>query len=206
MISNLKFKISNSRGFTLVELVVVLSVFSIIIASVATIFVSIVQHQRRILADQEVISQVSYAKEYMSRALRSAVKDASGDCLFDGESNYPGYIYLPTHYNATTNDYEGIKFITKDNVCQEFFFDRDDGLLKEVKNGGQPLALMSDKFDIQYVIFAINGDKEMYGASQDDLIQPRVTFVLEIGGDINEGVLGKTFQTTVSQRNLNLSE
>ncbi len=187
------------------ELVVVLALFMLIMSVVVNMFTSIVQQQKRILAEQELLNQVSYVQEYVSRAVRSAVKDAAGDCLFDNENSYAGYIYLLTHYHGELGVYEGIKFITKDNICQEFFVDSADGLLKEIKNGGSPQNILSAKFNLQHAIFIINGDKEIYGATASDARQPRVTMVIDVKNQ-TEGNPDKVFQTTVSQRNLNIPE
>jgi prepilin-type N-terminal cleavage/methylation domain-containing protein len=172
-------------GFTLVELVVVLALFMLIISVTVGMFISIVQHQKRILSQQDLLSQMSYVQEYMSRSLRSAARDAAGDCLFDGQTSYPGSIYLLTHYNQERGMYQGIKFISKDNVCQEFFLDSGDGLLKEIKDGGAPQAMVSGKFTMSSAVFIVG-----------DTSQPRVTMAFTIENQI--------FQTTVSQRNLNI--
>jgi prepilin-type N-terminal cleavage/methylation domain-containing protein len=204
MISNFKFQISNSqRGFSLMELIVVLALFMLIIGVVVNMFISIVGAQKRILGEEELLNQVSYVQEYASRAIRSAVKDAAADCLTDGAQSYPGYMYLLTHYNSQLAGYEGIKFISKDNVCEEFFVDPADGLLKESKSGSRPQNILSSKFALQYVKFVINGDSSLGGASSSDAMQPRVTMVLSVQNQ-TAGAPDKVFQTTVSQRNLNI--
>ena len=100
-----------SRGFSIVELLIVLAVFVIIMGSMVTIFISIIQNQRRILVKQETLSKVSYAMEYITRNVRSSSKDTTGSCLPD-----KGDIYFLTHYNSAKELYEGIKFITNDNI------------------------------------------------------------------------------------------
>ncbi len=194
------------NGFTIIELVVVLALFMLIISVTVSIFVSIVQHQKKILGQQELLSQVSYVEEYMSRAIRSAVKDSGGDCLFDNETSYPGYIYLLTRYNSESSMYEGIKFISKDNICQEFLLDSEDNLMKEIKDGGTPSNLLSSRFEIGYVRFIINGDKTVYGASETDAIQPRISMTLQIKAHPLLNLKDQLFQTTISQRNLNTNE
>ncbi len=189
-------QLNRQHGFSLVEMVVVLALFMLIIGVAVNMFISIVDAQKRILGEEELLNQVSYVQEYASRAIRSAVKDATADCLTDGAQSYPGY-------NPQLAGYEGIKFISKDNVCEEFFVDPADGLLKESKDGAKPQPILSSKFVLRYVKFVINGDSSLGGASASDAVQPRVTMALAVQNQ-TAGAPDEVFQTTVSQRNLNI--
>jgi len=191
-------KNQKSNGTTIIELVVVLAVFMIIIEVTFSIFISIVKHQKRILVEQEVLNQTSYITEYISRTVRDAVKDTTGGCLLDSSR-----IYLLTHYDSLAGFYGGIKFVTKDNVCQEFFLDTD-GVLKEIKNAQAPQNILSSKFKIKYVRFIINGDKSLSIASFSDAVQPRVTMALDIEVQTGLTQQEKIIQTTISNSNLNI--
>jgi prepilin-type N-terminal cleavage/methylation domain-containing protein len=196
------------KGFTLIELVVVMAVFLFVVGAVIGIFLSVVQHQRKILSEQQLLNQISYVQEYMSRALRMAAADASGSCL--GSSN-AGYIYLLTRYDSVSQVFKGIKFMNQsdNNACQEFFLDTD-GVLKEIRNGASPVAITSSVLQINSVMFSINGSDgsakgcvsaNQCGASDTDAVQPRVTILLNVS---IPGETARTIQTTVSQRNLNI--
>lgn len=213
------------RGFTIVEMIVVMALFMFVIGAGISVFVSMISDQKKVLSEQQLLNQVSYAKEYISKALRAAKTDLSGNCLFDGG----GYIYLLTHYDDVSGYYKGIKFINQsnDDICQEFFLDgngtsENPYILKEIKNGGEPVALISDNFKINDIKFSVNGgdgtrsgtptyndgsgctDIEPCGAYEcsDELcVQPKVTTILSV--QISDNQPEKIFQTTVSQRNLN---
>jgi prepilin-type N-terminal cleavage/methylation domain-containing protein len=213
-----KFKISNSdKGFTLIELIVVMAVFLFIIGGALTIFMSIVEHQRRALAEQKLFNQTSYVMEYMSKAMRMAKADTSESCFGAGNE---GYIYMLTRPDTFCNSdtdpqcgfYRGIKFInaSNDDACEEFYLDNSDlqhPVLKEIKNNGEPVAVTSQGLVIDSIKFGINGNNGSNGslgyvATGDDE-QPRVTISMQIKipGDTDQQV--KKIQTTVSQRNLN---
>ncbi|OGZ70467.1 MAG: hypothetical protein A2904_01645 [Candidatus Staskawiczbacteria bacterium RIFCSPLOWO2_01_FULL_33_9] len=201
-----------SKGFTLIELIVVMALLLFVVGSAVIIFTSISQHQRIILSEQELLNQTSYALERMSKSLRVAKRDLTGDCLQDSfGTKYPGYNYLFTH-PTIDGFYTGVKFINQsdNDVCQEFYLDNDDILnpvLKEVKSNGDSIAITSDKFMINSLRFSINGEDGSVngpiGAGGSNGIQPRITIFLEIQtkGDINPSI--KKIQTTVSQRDLN---
>ncbi|MBI4993885.1 type II secretion system protein [Candidatus Wolfebacteria bacterium] len=60
----------NKKGFTVIELIVVLSVFSIIIATVVGIFVSSLQTQRSAISLVEAEDNIGLALEQMAREIR----------------------------------------------------------------------------------------------------------------------------------------
>lgn len=216
----------NNKGFTLIELIVVMSVFMLIVAVAIAIFLSIIGSQRRILAQEQMLSQVSYAMEYMSKGLRMAQKDTEGTCLATVDSNgevvqsYPGYMYLYTRPDLESGAYKGIKFInaSNENACQEFFIADDGGAtnstIKELKNStddADASFLTADKYNINYFRYSINGGTGLaadgiLGASEADGIQPRVTLIMgfELPGDPTQPEI--KIQTTVSQRNLNVAQ
>jgi type II secretory pathway pseudopilin PulG len=212
-------------GFTLIELIISTAIFMLIIGVAVVIFVYVAQHQRRILADQELMNQISYVQEYMSKALRMA-KTASSEednmCLEGNDAD--GYIYLLTRPDSQTGFFKGIKFINQsdNDSCHEIFLDNitdpDNPVLKELKNTeneNSAVALTSKNLKIEFVRFGINGENgsvatspnssgNFAGAKRDDDRQPRVTVILgvKILSDAEEKV--RIFQTTISQRNLNV--
>jgi len=205
-----------SKGFTLIELIVVMSVFLFVIGAAIGIFISIVQNQKRVLAEEQLLNQISYAEEYMSKALRMAKTATTAQdisCL-----GQEGFIYLLTRHPADVgNVYNGIRFLNQsDNgVCQEFFL--DNGVLKEIKyiNGNtSAVALTSTNLTITSIRFSINGadgsvagqvcngNPGQCGASYDDVVQPKVTILLNVS---IPGGSTRTIQTTVSRKNLNVN-
>jgi len=201
-----------SRGFTLVELVVVMVFFMLVVGVSLAILLSIIQSQRRILVQEQMLSQASYAMEYMSKGLRMAAKDTLEECLI----GFTNYNYLYTRSNEI--EYDGIKFINRSDgdVCQEFYLDSTDSnnnVIKELKNDtneSNSVFLTSEKFDVNYLKFSINGSDGklsdgIFGSSGTDGKQPRVTIIM--GFQVPEDNFQPKFriQTTVSQRNLNVN-
>lgn len=216
----------SKKGFTLIELIVVIAVLLFVVGAAIGIFISIVKHQRRILDEQELLNQASYVLEHMSKALRMAGKESSlATCLVDSFGTpYPGYNYLLTR--PINGIYTGIKFINQSDinevtglpVCQEFYLDNEDinnPVLKEIKDNSPWVALTSDKFMVNSIRFGINGESGLttgeIGARGDNNIQPRITIYLDvqtkIKGDDGQIVQSaKEIQTTVSQRDLNVQQ
>nr|QBM02584.1 hypothetical protein [uncultured archaeon] len=193
------------KGFTIIEMIVVLSIFLIVIGVLAGIFLSMVQHQKRMLQQQEILNQASYAMEYMSKAIRTAEKDTVvGGFL--GQGN----MYVLTHCdNGVTEACSGIKFINSSDSSRQTEFYFENNALKVSDWGQDPVTIspfMSGgvKYTINNANFIINGDKTARTASDADAIQPRVTIVLAATSNIPGSQQQKIIQTTVSARNLNI--
>lgn len=189
----------NKKGFTIIELIVVMAVFLLVLSTTVLIFTSIIRNQKKILTEQEILNEVSYIIEHVSKALRMAKTD-DGSCL---GLDYVNYNYKLTHQKS--NFFEGIKFVNQSDgdVCQEFYLDDATSILYEVRNGLEPVPLTSNKFKVNYVKFIINGTSTLDGSFLQDGSQSKVTIVLDIeskSGDLQN----QHIQTTISQRNLNI--
>lgn len=168
------------KAFTLIEMLVVIGIFSLVAGSISGLFISGIISQRKILATQELMDQTSYVLEYMSRALRMAKKDLNGTC-----------IPAKTNYQKLSN---GIKFLNYNTQCQQFYLDGTQ--LKERKDV-TTLPLTSNSIKVNYFRIQLSGE------TQDDKVQPRVTIFLEVEGR------GKNppkiqIQTSISQRDLDV--
>ena len=84
-----------------------MAVFLFIIGAAIGIFLSIVQSQKRVLSEQQLLNQISYAQEHMSKALRMANTAIDDSCI------PKGYVYLLTRYNTNSQLFGGIKFINQ---------------------------------------------------------------------------------------------
>lgn len=185
-----------SAGFTLIEILVAITLFTFVVAIVAGLFIYAVRIQRQVLAQQELLGQVSYVAEYMSRALRMAKKELNDPptCLINESGTTPagsGFNYQLTHFDGSA--YRGIRFIDTEQKCQEFFL--EGTTLKEYRAGVENI-ITGQSLEV------LNFRPVIAGESQEDTLQPRVTFLLEVrrkGG-------GPTIriQTTISQRDLDI--
>lgn len=167
----------NLTGFTLIEIMIAVVMFSILISIFTGFFFTAIESQKNSLNSQELISVVSYNLEYMSRSIRMAKKDIDGDCISE-KQNY-----------ELTRAGNGLKFLNYDNVCQEFFWENEQ--LYESKNEEAPLALTPAYLEVTN--FIIQG-QQTWG-QEDPLTQSKVFFEFEIKG--------LKIRTAVSQRNLN---
>jgi prepilin-type N-terminal cleavage/methylation domain-containing protein len=165
-----------NKGFTLIELMVAMSVFVLIIASSSGLFVSGLKIQRGSIAYQQLLDQMSYFTEYMSRAVRMAKKDISGDCT--------GAVKLNYSFADQCLNFRNYK-----DQCQQFCLEGER--LKD-ENGNY---LTSD--DLRILSFSV----VLLGQTQDDNQQPKAVIIIEARGKEDSKI---TIQTTISQRNLDV--
>lgn len=173
-----------SRGVTLIEILVVITIFGIFITSVVSLFASAMKEQRKAMDKAYLLNQASFAAEYISRALRVAQKDISGSCIT------PGFNY------EITRGGQGIKFLNyrTTNNCQEFYL--EGGVLKVVK-AGVAQDLTPSGLQVAGLMFHISGQ------DQDDVFQPKATFTWKFRTKTLQPQ-ELVMQTTVSQRELDV--
>lgn len=172
-----------NKGFTIVEMLVTVTIFSIVIGSATGVFILAIKIQRYNLAYQQILNQTGYAMEYMSRAIRMAKKDLDGDC-----------IVLNTNYQSTGGG-SGIKFENYKLECQEFSLVGEQLVVEFDGRGAIPLT--SADFNVASLKFEIYGEEQ-----PPDLNQPRATIFMEVEGRNLSPLPRIKIQTTISQRDL----
>ncbi|HDL74965.1 MAG TPA: type II secretion system protein [bacterium] len=185
------FHLKGGAGFTLIEILVAMFVFSLITGAVVGVFVSGIKGQRKVLSTRDVLDQTSYFMEYMSRAIRMARKEENAPtCLSSNGLNY-----------EITRLGKGIKFNNYEDpsLCQEFFWDDTVNRLKELKDGDE-YYLTSKRLKINSFNIVLSGE------NQTDNFQPRVTIFLDIQGAGSKPELQSRLriQTSISQRNIDV--
>ncbi len=184
------------KGYTLIELLVGISIFSLIAASVTGFFISALRAQRKILAVREIVDSASYVLDYMANAIRMAKKDdieirgQTTNCLAGYKVNYQAPIggseIRFRYYNPLTGASE----------CLRFFLESTTYRLKEWRNGIENYLSPND-LEITNLKFIVSGD------TSGDTLQPKVTILLEIQKK-NQPDSRMAIQTTISQRDLDL--
>jgi prepilin-type N-terminal cleavage/methylation domain-containing protein len=184
----------SSKGFTLVETIISISLFSFILVIILGFFGYAIKGQQKALASQEISDQISYVMEYMGRSIRMSKRDASGTCVGAG-TNYSN----PYGNNS-------IRFLNYEGRCQEFYLDNEQ--LKRRKSNdsgsgglaGKEVDLTSSKLKINSAKFNIIGD--VVG----DNTQPRITIFLDVEKKDTKQEFNATvkIQTTISERNLDI--
>ena len=187
-------------GYSLIEVLVAIGIFSVAVAIATSSFVSSLGSQNRALSIRETIDNASHVMEYISRALRMAKKDLNASCIAPVGSNYENPL----------SDESKVRFLSYDSdedkyICREFYL--SGGRLKEKKSDDETptfttdLDLTSSDLKVERVKFKLLGEKQSGVDHQDQ--QPRVTLLLEMTKDDVSKII---IQTTISQRNLDIMQ
>ncbi|MBI2644295.1 MAG: type II secretion system protein [Candidatus Wildermuthbacteria bacterium] len=189
-------KSARKSGFTLIEMLVALTIFSVVIGAGLNLLIAGIATQKGALAQQKLVDETSFVLEYMSRALRQAQVDTLNDCIGAPARNYE-------LFGGNT----GVRFIDGSQLCREIFL-QNGQLLEKISTdhtfGNLPVngeALTSNDLSVESISFSLTGDG---GA---DNLQPRLVISLYVKGlgpqDPSDQPTLR-LQTTLSQRRLDL--
>lgn len=161
------------RGFTLVEIIVAIGIFTAVITMALSTFLNISDIQRRAGALRAINDNLNFALEVMSREIRTG-------------KNYCASLCGTSSFNMTNSQNDNVVYRLNNNS------------IERSSNGGISfLRLTSPEIKIDNLTFIVSGE------SAGDQRQPRVTLILNgssMGGKI--GKVELNIQTTVSQRRL----
>jgi len=220
---------TKKSGFTLIEIIVSLALFSVVITIAVGALLILIASNRQLQNEQSVLSNLSFALDSMTREIRtgsnyycaandSASFGTSGNRIFAST----GPLNLTDGIGASTGDclggnilnlnFHGIAFneggtsvtagATSGRIA--YFFDRSNGTLLRRLSGQPPESIVSDGIYIQDANFFVTG------SDRTDDVQPKVTIVLRAynsRADAEADTAGNrayVIQTTVTQRALDI--
>jgi prepilin-type N-terminal cleavage/methylation domain-containing protein len=175
-----------TRGFTLIEIVVAVSLLSIVIGAAFTFLASGIRIQRQSVGNQALIDQTSFLAEYISRSVRQAQKSSGGGgCPPDG-------------WNYELVAIDKLEFRDRAGTCRTLSLNTSSGYGKIEEKKGPTIELTGSDIDVLGLTFVVDGE------AQTDDRQPRVTFVIHAKAKGSNAEI--FFQTTVSQRDFDVQQ
>ena len=173
------------QGFTLVELIVAMSLFSIIVVVISGIFMQTVKFQKIVANRAAAIDNLGLAMEEMARAIRTGV---FFDQLEEGGS-------LASVGSLTFTDYR--KQVIIYSLGLE---DSRNRVMKKVVSSDQEnydLPITSSNIEITDLKFILQGKNKAAVGQGNDNIPPRITISMTAKGIYQKPF---TLQTTVGAR------
>jgi prepilin-type N-terminal cleavage/methylation domain-containing protein len=183
------------KGFTLVETLVSLLIFGFVSVILVNIFVSVLNSQKRILQNQELMSSSSYALEYMSKIIRMAENDEDGYCTGTAGKNYAlgtsSITFLA--YDIKSLSYKCTQFLLNGTAIEEKKSTDED-----VDNLQPAQTITSSSVEVDDLTFGLTGDGT-------DTLQPKVTIMIKMEStSLASNAPSIIIQTSVSQRKLDI--
>lgn len=186
----------SKKGFTLVEMLIVLAIFSVVTVVIVDIFMMASKAQRRTLAVQKIQSDAQYSLEAMAREIRMDMID---------------YDY----YGGTITAAPSPILALRDQDDNQIIFKKDSDncppagtscLIVSIDGGTTWESITSQGINVLDLKFYISPDVDPFvmntGYTYDANMQPRVTIVLTTKGFLGRPEEQQTvsLQTTVSNR------
>ena len=186
----------SKKGFTLVEIMVSVSLFAVVMTISVGALLSLIDANRKAQALNSVINNLNFAMENMSRNFRIG-------------SNYHCSSLASVPPNSDTPQdcpsggvlvaFEGYSGDNEDSTDQIFYRFVDSHIEKSTDGGATFISITASEVVIDEMKFYV------IGAPLGDNIQPRITMIAK--GTVSFGSGSETsfnLQTTVSQRLLDL--
>lgn len=180
----------NKRAFTLIELLIAAAIFSIIALFATGSLVSVFNSNRKATSLQNVMTNLNFTFEEMSREIRYG---ETYHCGTTGSINQPRNCASGDTYLSFKFDED--EFFGAEQVEYEIFSKGGGlyGLRRNVDSGGWD-ELISGDVDITYGRFYVTG------AGTGDGLQPKVTIVIHAKAGTGNTETEFTLQTTLVQR------
>ncbi len=171
-----KGKPVSSRGFTLIEMIVSVSIFTIVVFVAVGALLAITDANRKANSIRAVMDNISFAMEFMARSMRTGNNygcEGSGNC---------------------TNGGSFVTFTDQSGIDVTYKYDTPSKSIMVKKGSGSFARITAPEVDIQQLVFYVTG----VGA---DSRQPKVTILIKgTAGILDKVKTNFSVQTTVSQR------
>jgi prepilin-type N-terminal cleavage/methylation domain-containing protein len=213
-------------GFTLVEMIVSLAVFSVVITMSVGALLMLVASNSQLQKEQSVMTNLSFAIDSMTREIRTGTlyycdaadtRDAAYERkIFSDNEFISGLDVGMTQDCASGNNQDnqsrrlqGMSFVESGqsvtgapNTRIVYFYDADEGKIYRRISGQAAQSIVSSGIYITNAEFFVTGSASM--AVTGDFIQPTVTIFIE-AKEVNDPD-AKTYriQTMVTQRTLDI--
>jgi len=216
-----KNKLKKQRGFTLIEMIVSLGVFSVVVTIAVGALLTIIATNQQLQKEQNVMINLSFTLDRMTREIRTGTDyycegatDQTSN-LFDDNGNLDEYIISLSSVvkdcpsGRGGNKYQGIVFreagnsVTGDNFDRilYYFDETQNALLRRVGDKEAQLITSSGIYIVDAEFFVTGSQK--WGGPNGNPVQPTVTIFIEAKEKASDDKSYK-IQTTVTQRILDL--
>lgn len=196
--------LQKNKGFTLIEMLVALSLFTIVVTIAVGAFLSLIGASKSVQGEQSVITTLTFVLDSMTREIRTGINYYCDDAT----TLRTGTFSTSSIRDCVAGD-DGVSFIEagssitagSSNRRIAYYFDTSSAtntIMRRVGNG-TPQSIVSDGITVTNAEFFVTGTDRL--GTGTDTNQPTVTIILEA---IDENGATTTLQTTVTQRELDI--
>jgi prepilin-type N-terminal cleavage/methylation domain-containing protein len=198
--------ISRQSGFTLIEMLVSLALFTIVATiSVGTLLV-LINGNSKVVGEQSVMTGLTFALDSMSREIRTgtdyfcgSIVQVTGNAVTGSSTNVSNC----TSGNVGLSFREAGESITGGSSQGRIAYYFDNNMMYRKIGTGTPVPIIGDDIRVTSARFVVTGSEKLT-ANLTDKLQPTVTLVLTAVASSSDNTTPFTVQTTVTQRALDI--
>jgi prepilin-type N-terminal cleavage/methylation domain-containing protein len=198
--------IDTHHGFTLVEMLVSLALFTIVATmSVGTLLI-LIGGNSRVVDEQASLTTLSFALDSMTREIRTGSEYYCG--TVNQVTAAAVYNSATAVRNCTGGSDDGLSFreagdsITGGTGARRIAYYFQGNTLWRKVGSGAPEAIVTNDIKINDARFVVTGATPL--GTSTDAVQPSVTITVEAQASSSDSVKVFTLQSTVTQRALDL--
>jgi prepilin-type N-terminal cleavage/methylation domain-containing protein len=196
----------NNNGFTLIEMLVALSLFTIVVTIAVGAFLSLIGASKSVQSEQSVITTLTFVLDSMTREIRTGTNYYCNTRSVLDDTNQ---VATSTVRDCNTGS-DGLSFVeagssitaSASNKRVAYYYDNSSTtnrtIMRKVGNG-TPQSIVSDGITVTNAQFFVTGTDRLGVGT--DINQPTVTIILEATDDTGASTV---LQTTVTQRELDI--
>ncbi len=214
----------NTLGFTLIEMIVSLGVFSVVVTTAVGAILVLIATNQQLQAEQSVMTNLAFALDTMTREIRTGYNyycdsepnySSSGpNNIFDDTNNHDDLVGTTVgdcsaggpsnHQLQGISFYEGGDSITSSSGGRRilYFYDATAKTIMRRVGNDDAQSIVSSGLVVQNAEFFVTGSSPL--SSGSNIEQPTVTIYIE-AQDVDDPTAKSYYlQTTVTQRTLDL--
>lgn len=211
------------HGFTLIEMIVSLGVFSVVLTITTGALLSLISSNQRYQNEQNVMTNLSFTLDSMTRELRTGF---NYNCVSAANNSTNVFSTInPTNSNQEglgtttrscpsgrgTNTFHGVSFYEGGNSISGasskrilYFYNADDKKIYRKVGNSAPQSIVSESISIEGANFFVTDTDDLF--TTGDRKQPTVTIRVEARARDATGIAAKVYyiQSSVTQRQIDL--
>ncbi len=190
-------------GFTLIEMMVALSLFTIVVTIAVGALLSLIGSSKGVQNEQSVMATLTFVLDSMTREIRTGTE------YYCSNSNFNNQESINNGKDCAVSEKGGVSFTESGSSLSAsskriaYYYDSGSkSIMRQIgdnSSSNPPESIVSNGITITNAEFSVTGTARLDPSG--DTVQPTVTIILEAQDEMGAST---TLQTTITQRELDI--